>query len=175
MARIVLLPRVLEDKSNRLAELENEVNGVLLYRPQGQYCPLETMFMTGVGDACHVRAEPQRIDVVNAFFRAHHDYKLVKFHTHSRGTIRKAGEYFATNFSGGDISSYQEQLSHDPDFIGMLVTPVTKLLYAPDSPELRVIVSFAHAVDQMIQGELEQIARSMGCDIGSFEARLRTT
>ena len=141
--RIVLLPKALDARLDDLTAIEDEANGVLLYRRQGgnseRYCPIVAVYMTAKGTSGHVQAEPQRIEVVNEFFQRHPDFHHVKFHTHSKGTIRQFGEYFAAHFSEGDIDNYREQLKHDSDFIGMVVTPSVKLLYAPDNPILKVV------------------------------------
>ena len=171
MSRQVLLAREFDRTLDDLADLNEEVNGALIYRPQGDYCPIEAIFMTGKGNVGHVRAEQQRMDVVNEFFNRNPAYRFVKFHTHSKGTIRKFGDFYATNFSDGDIGSYEEQLRTNPEFIGMVATPRTKLLYAPDNPTLRVVGGSPSETNQRIHRELKEIARTMGYDIQSYQAR----
>ncbi|MBI2658306.1 hypothetical protein HYX08_06470 [Candidatus Woesearchaeota archaeon] len=146
---------------------------ILLYRPQGRYCPIEAIYMTARGNPGHVRAEDQRMDVVNEFFRRNPDYGFVKFHTHSQGTIRIFGEQFATHFSEGDLRSYEEQLRTNPEFIGMVVTPETKLLYAPDNPTIRVVSGFPSEANERIHRELEEIKRAFGYDFPSLTATRR--
>lgn len=191
MSRTVLLPREFERKLDELATLEEEVNGILLYRPQQtqdefrllrfllytrlkDWCPIENIFMTGIGHEGHVQAEQQRMDVANEFFKRNPEYRFVKFHTHSKGTIRKFGDNYATQFSDGDIRSYEEQLRMDPEFIGMVVTPRTKLLYAPDNPTLRVVEKFPSNANEKINSDLREIARVMGYDFSRFQAVLKT-
>ncbi|MEK6921368.1 MAG: hypothetical protein AABX82_05770 [Nanoarchaeota archaeon] len=91
MTRKVLLPKELETRLNGLTSLVEEVKGVLFYRPQEEYCPLEAIFMTGVGTEGHVQANPGRLEVVNEFFGRNPDYHYVEFHTHCEGTIKKYG------------------------------------------------------------------------------------
>src|SRR3989339_1491985 len=102
MGRKVLLPREIDRRLDNLTELVEEVDGILLYRRQGDYCPIEALFMTGVGSAGHVQAQPDRMEVANDFFRRNPDYQFVKFHTHSKETIDKFGDYYAKHFSQGD-------------------------------------------------------------------------
>jgi len=175
MRRIVLLPAELDVKLDDLAAIEDETNGILLYRRQGgdneKYCPLVAIYMTAKGTSGHVQAKPQRIEVVNEFFQRHPDFHHVKFHTHSRGTIRRFGEYLAVHFSGGDINSYKEQLVHDPSFIGMLVTPRVKLLHAPDNPVLRVVDSYPEDLGMQISEEMGAIAQEKGFDLLLLQAK----
>lgn len=173
MSRTVLLPREYEVRLKTLTSLEQEVNGALLYRQQGNYCPIEANFMTAVGTAGHVRAEQERMDIANEFFRRNPEYRFVKYHTHSKGTIKRFGEHFAHNFSDGDIRSYEEQLGHDPDFIGMVVTPRAMLLYGRDNPQLRVVQGVPSEASRRIDDELAEIARAMGHDLDGFQATFR--
>ena len=147
----------------------------LLYRPDGDYCPIEGFFMTGVGSEGHVQAEPERIEVANEFFRKNPDYKLVKFHTHSVGTIERFGSYYARHFSKGDIKGIQEHLRHDRDFIAMLVTPETKLLSGIDNPELLVVndSSGYGKKRKAISQSLKVIAGNLGYDISTLTATRR--
>jgi len=160
MVRTVLLPRTLETKLSNLATLQEEVNGVLLYRPStgtrtdniaqtpdGDLCPVEEIYMTAVGSAGHVIADPDELRVLNEFFQKNQDYRFIKFHTHSKGTLEQFGEQFATSFSSGDIEAYDEQIERDNRFIGMLVTPSDMLLYGREdsqgrSPILKIVEGF---------------------------------
>ena len=171
MSRIVLVSREFDRKLNRLTSLEQEVNGVLLYREQGIYCPIETVYLTGIGTAGHVQATQSRIEIANEFFRRNPEYSCVKFHTHSKGTMKRFGESYATNFSQDDKRVYENQLKEEADFIGMVVTPVTKLLYAPDNPTLRVVEGFPLQADRRIHEELSQIALELGHEKSSFIAK----
>ena len=68
------------------------------------------------------------------------------------------------------IRSYDEQLKYNPNFIGMVVTPRTKLLYAPDKPTIQLVDGFPNSANQRIHDELTQIASDMGYDLGVFRA-----
>ena len=170
MAREVVLSRKFESRLEDLTQLKEEVNGVLLYRPQGNYCPIESIFMTGKGNEGHVAADPKRMEVVNEFFRRNPEYDYIKFHTHSLGTIASNGEYFTTHFSEWDKISYDEQLKHHPGFIGMVITPKTKLLYAPDCPSLMIVAGFPYEANERIQRELTKIMENK-CYGQVFEGR----
>ena len=175
MARKVLLPREINGRLDSLTELVEEVDGILLYRRQGDYCPIEALFMTGVGSAGHVQAQPDRMEVANEFFRRNPDYQIVKFHTHSKGTIARFGKYYARQFSQGDIDGIKEQLRYDRDFMAMLVTPETKLLSGIDNPELMVVNGF-HGYQnrsQAVSQSLKVIAENLGYDISRFQATRR--
>jgi hypothetical protein len=175
MTRKVLLPRDINGRLYRLTELVEEVNGILLYRRQNESCPLEALFMTGTGSEGHVQAQPDRIEVTNEFFRRNPDYQFVKFHTHSKGTIRTYGKYYAKHFSQGDLSEIKEQLRDDSEFMALLVTPETKLLCGMDNPELRVVDDFPgyRTASPTISGQLRSIARELGYYLNRFEARMR--
>ena len=166
MSRIVVLPRNMERKLDKLTGLEQEVNGVLFYIEQGGYCPLETLFLTGVGTESHVQSQPERMEIVNEFLKGNPTYQFVKFHTHSKGTIEKFGEYYAQNFSQGDIEGMKRQLEHHRDFIAMLVTPETKLLSGIDNPKLEVVDNFSgyQKKNKAVQSALNVIKRNLGYD-----------
>lgn len=178
MGRIVLLTPELSERLDGLTKVEDEMNGVLFYKPQNtestQYCPLIKLFLTGVGSPGHVISEPQRIEIVNDFLRANSEYSFVKFHTHSVGTIRLYGNYYSSNFSEGDIQSYNEQIRFDPNFIGMLVTSQTKLLYGLDNPILKPARCTSNSEEEKITSQLATIASKKGYSLERFLARQRT-
>ncbi|MDO8555900.1 MAG: hypothetical protein Q7R96_01870 [Nanoarchaeota archaeon] len=168
MGRIVIIPQAIEDKLVRLTTLVEEVNGVLLYRPREQFCPCEASFITGVGHEGHVQADPQRTKVVNTFFERNPEYCFVKFHTHTQETIRRFGDVYATNFSSLDIAGYDEQIRNDQRFIGMVVTPRTKLVYGHDDPSVYTMESFPEyrLRGAIIDEALLRVARSLDIDLG---------
>ena len=139
MSRTIILPQEIEDKLQALTSLKEESNGILLYRRQGDLCPIEALYMTGVGSPGHVQADPEKMEVANQFFKTHSDYRCVKFHTHTKGTIAQFGEQYAREFSEKDIEGIQEQLHHDREFIAMLVTPEKRLLSGIDNPQLHIV------------------------------------
>lgn len=172
MTRIVILPRELEHRLNNLTNLVEEVDGTLLYRRLEDYCLIDSIFMMGVGKEGHVQAQPERIKIANEFFKRNPDYRFVKFHTHSKGTIDKFGQYYATNFSAGDIDTFKDMLEDDKEFMAMLVTPTTKLLWGIDNPELVVVDDSPRYRNrnQAVSEALRVIARNLGYDIDFFQA-----
>ncbi len=172
MARTVLLPRNLDERLVNLTGLRQELDGSLLYQRRGDLCPLEAIFMTGAGSEGHVQAKQDRINVLNEFFRRNPDYRFVKFHTHSKGTIARFGQRYANHFSQGDITGIKEQLRNDKEFMAMLVTPVTKLLSGIDNPELVVVSDFPGYKDRSsaISGALKAIAHNLGYELRNLEA-----
>ena len=175
MTRKVLLPRELDGRLSNLTELTEEVDGILLYRRQDDFCPIEALFMTGVGSAGHVQAQPERMEVANEFFRRNPNYQFVKFHTHSKGTIERFGQYYARHFSQGDIDGIKEQLGYDKNFMVMLVTPETKLLCGIDNPELLIVNDFPGYQNrsQAVSQSLNVIAENLGYDISRLQATRR--
>ena len=100
-------------------------------------------------------------------------YKLIKFHTHSRGTISAHGNYFANNFSDGDISSIKEELDADRDFMALLVTPKIFLLYGIDSPELHIVDDFPDYIGwkNAVDDSFKIIARNLGYTLRDLRVR----
>ncbi len=172
MPRKVLLPKEIEGRLIALTPLTQEVDGILLYRKRNDYCSVEALFMTGVGSVGHVQAEPERVEVANEFFKRNSEYQFIKFHTHSRGTIERFGQYYARHFSQGDIDGMQEHLRADRDFMAMLVTPETKLLCGIDNPTLLVVNGFRgyQSRSQAVSRSLNSIAKNLGYDISRLQA-----
>ena len=173
MARRIILPRELDVRLNNLAGMVEEVNGILLYRRQEDLCHLEGIFMTGVGEEGHVQAEHDKIVIANEFFRRNPEYKYVKFHTHSIGTITKYGDYYSDHFSEGDIETYKEQLKENKEFIAMLITQKTKLLCGIDNPTLEIVEDYPgfEKRKQAVRDAFYIIKRNLGYDNGPFNAR----
>ena len=174
MPRTVVLTRDIASRLDNLALLAEETDGCLFYRQLGDYCPIDYLFMMGIGDEGHVRQQSDRVQVANKFFERNNDYKCVMFHTHSTGTISRHGNYFATHFSRQDIDEFKRQLGFDRDYIGMLVTPKTKLLYGIDSPSLAVVESLPGYVlrSRAVDIAINKIARELGCNMKRFQGRV---
>ncbi len=174
MARVyrrILLPRTLDRKLQRLAELEWETNGILLYSQEPVSdsqidCSVEALYLTGIGTATHVQADPERMRTANEYFRRHPDVRSVKWHTHCRGT----GEVWFDRLSQQDIDSYEAQLEHDGRFIGMMVSPTRKILYGRERITLETIPDPSGFIQhqRIIERELKQVARSLGYQTSSF-------
>ncbi len=177
MPRTIVLPKELEQRLYGLTQTQEESNGVLLYREIQGHCFVEHLFMTGIGTEGNVRAFQERMNVVNEFFRTHPEYKYIKFHVHTKGTIAQHGNYFARNFSAGDRAGTQEQLRHNPEFIALLVTPETILLDAPDTPILHVVNESRNytRMHEYVAKEIEKAADRLEIDIKTtFKARRAT-
>lgn len=172
MSRKVLLPRDIERRLDNLTGLVQEVEGILLYRRQGDYCPLEEIYTLGVGAAGHVRPRPEKSEVADEFFRRNPDYRFVQFHTHSKVTIERSGQYYARHFSQGDIDSIKDNLRQDREFMALLVTPETKLISGIDNPQLLVVDNFRGYAQRSyaVVKAIEIIERSMGYENSRLKA-----
>ncbi len=172
MSRTVALPREIDAKiTNLAARLQEEVRGALLYVPVQQYCPVDAIVLTGTGTQSHVNPLPRRHDVLNEFFRLNPAYRYAEFHTHSAGTIRDCGEYFATNFSAGDIATIEAKLD-DPSYIHVLFTPTRKLVASGDNSKVVVVDDLPgyEARSRAVTAAIEAIARRMGVDLSDLPA-----
>lgn len=182
MSRTVILTRDDKIRLNNLTQIVQEVTGVLLYKERKdddkrvkKVCPVDYSFILGIGDAGHSELVPERIEILNKFLRVNYDYKYIRFHTHTKHTIKKYGEYYATHFSDADIGIYEEELKHNKDFMAMLVTPVKKVLWAPDNPKLMVLSCF-HDHDlnsEAVECSLKRIASNQGYDLSRLEGTIR--
>ena len=171
--RRISLPEELDRQLKTLAELQQESNGVLLYTSQGLDFRVDHLYMTNIGTAGHVQADPIRMEIINKFFERHPEYQLIKWHTHSRGT----GEYWFDKLSEGDIRSYNRQLEEDPEFIGMMVSPVKKIIVArgkgEESTLVRVVPTPHDFYDRRrrLETEIELAARELGYTFNERTAR----
>ncbi len=171
MSRTILLPNKLAGVLHNLTKYKEEHNGVLIYRPDSKYhpdsyyCPVSYAGITGKGTPGHVRADPRSIEILNAFLKENPEHRYIKWHTHSVETIRTFGNYYAENFSSGDISSYDEQINYDPDFIGMVVTPKKILIYGRDNPKIRTVSSFPSTENKRIKKRIEEHMRQKNFSI----------
>ncbi len=172
MARTIFLPTELSTKLDALTELKQETCGILLYRPTNNLCPLESMFITGVGTEGHVQSSEDRVKISNAFFEHNPDYRFVKFHTHSRGTIEKYGSYFATHFSQEDIDGIKQQLKLDKDYISLLATPKTKIVCGMDNPQLQIgdPLNRYKNRNEPLGRAFEIVARNLGYTLANLSA-----
>lgn len=175
MPRLILLPKELDEKLQILTELEEETNGVLFYKREDLKCPVDHLYLTGLGTVGHVQALPERIEVVNKFFEKNPDYHFIKFHTHSCGTIKTFGDYYAKKFSQGDRDGIKEQLRRDKEFIAMLVTPETRLLSGFDNPTLEIIDSFPEYEERnkYVKESIHQIAEEIRIEHERLKGTIR--
>lgn len=167
MPRKIILPRDIEERLRRLTNMKEETNGVLLYQRDGDECLVDYLYLTAVGSSGRVQAMSDRIKVANEFFQKNSQYKHVKFHTHTRGTVKRFGRYFAQNFSSEDRKGIKEQLMHNEDFIAMLVTPEVLLVSGIDNPTVEVVEGFPEYKERRrhVEAEITKIARELGVEL----------
>jgi len=163
MSRKIVIPWKINERLERLAQLQQETNGALLYvpekRPFGFNYNVRALYMTGVGTAHNVQADPRRMEIVNIFFEKHPGYGFVKWHTHCRET----GEQWYEKFSQGDINSYKWQLRQDRRFVGMMISPTRKQLYGYGDLGFATIRSpTSDLLEDRISDELRHIAEQLG-------------
>ncbi len=171
MARTIVLPYEINDKvTNLAAKLQEEVCGVLLYTQHQELCPVEYLFITGAGKVNQVSTLPTRLAVLNEFYKLVPAMKYVEFHTHSAGTIRDCGEYYARNFSGQDQQMMLERFSDDPAYLHLLFTPVKKILASCDDSQATVIKAWSNyrKRSREIGTALNLIAQEMEIDISQL-------
>ncbi len=170
MARTICLTPEIDAKLNEFAEKPYEVTGFLVYTPFNEsgeeYCPIDHLFLAGIGSSSSVEPKKERIQILNGFLRENPEYRLIRFHTHSQGTLEQHGNYYDRKFSGVDKQSIQEEIIRNPDHIDMLVTPYGKFLASADVQNLRVkrVDDFPDSLrdGKKIKSSLEEIARNLG-------------
>ena len=171
MPRTIILPPELEQRLDDLAGLVQEVNGILFYRRQKDLCPIEQILITGSGTEGDVQTTDERIKVANEFFRRNPRYRPVEFHTHTKGTIRRFGDWYASNFSNDDIATVTAKLNEDPHYLALLVTPTKKLVASGDQSILRVETFPEYEKKgEVVRNALRKIAANLGCDISRLNA-----
>ncbi len=178
MSRKVIISREINEKLDNFSQFEEEVNGVLLYKVRyPEICEVGSLFMTGVGTVGHVTSHPERVDIVNEFFRINPEYGYIKFHTHSIGTIQQFGDYYARHFSQKDIELMQKQIQSDDRFIAMLVTLEKKLLCGIDNPYLIIEDNTPLSIhkERSIDTSIRCIAKQLGYSLDSLIAHRRRT
>lgn len=174
LTRWILLPQSIDDKLQTLAGLKQETNGVLLYVPEintGVFnCRVDGLYVTNVGSISHVRADSKRIAIVNRFFKNNPNYRLIKWHTHCKGT----GKDWFTRFSQGDIDGYEKQLRQDSRFIGMMVSPDRYLLHGKGGLYILLIedTAVSQQNEMQVQSELEKAASELGYDTPPLQATM---
>ena len=174
MTRTVVLPQELSDRLDKLVMAKEEINGCLFYRRKQDFCPLEYLFATGIGTEGHVQSAPERIHVVNEFLNINPEYNFVKFHTHSTGTIKEYGDYYAMNFSQGDLAEFKSQFKDNPEYIALLATPKTKLLCGLDNPQLEIVSDFKGFTQRQVDlhDSLQKIAERLGYPLYALQAKI---
>ena len=166
MSRKIILPSELNLRLDSLSSLEQEIVGVLFYRQKEDFCPIEYLFIMGRGEEDFVMDDKERLEVANQFLKENEEYHFIKFHTHSKKTIAKFGDYFAYNFSSGDKDTIKSNLKIDKRYMAMLITPKTIKVEGIDSPELYFFNYPEYSeLNQEVNYKLEKIARKLNCDL----------
>ncbi len=142
----IVVPRHLHRKLKRLAELQQETNGVFLYTPnkvRGQTLwQVHGLFMLGRGSAYHVEAHPAYMRAGNALLdrlrrqspRA--GWEFVKVHTHCRGT----GRTWFHRFSAQDLEAVKTQVAENPKFTLMMYSPTHHIAAGHSGNSYNVVV-----------------------------------
>lgn len=121
--------RVPEKYLNQLRDFASgyleEVSGVFLCRKdEGELVVLKMVF-SGSGTEGNVSPAKSIVNAVNELLDNYPRYRFIDFHTHSVGTIRNHGDYYANNWSDGDLQNFKDQ---GEGYTAMLVTPEKVLL-----------------------------------------------
>lgn len=125
---IIQLPTDLSELLFAMANEQNEVNGVLFFRREGIYGPVDYLMLTGEGDISNTSPDEQRLDVAQTFLDNFPEYGFVQFHTHSSGTISQFPSV-ARSFSDGDRRSIEQILEKNPEYLHLLATPEVQIMY----------------------------------------------
>lgn len=123
----------------------DEVTGGLAYKKKwesGRISKLlvTAMYITGSGSEGYVKSDSKKIRVFNKFMEESDTDGFIEFHTHSQGTINQFGQYYAKNFSEGDMRTFQQMKSEDPRYISMLFTP-TRIKAWPSNYDISLRIS----------------------------------
>lgn len=174
MSRKIVIPKDLRERYKKLTFLQNETDGILIYKQNGDTCLVSTLLMTGSGSSGHVISDPQRVRVINRLFEDDPSLRFVKFHTHTSETGRTYGEEYLAQFSTGDTEGYKEQFRQDKEFIGMLITPQVELLCGMDNPELTYCNSNAEIIAERtrVEGLYQNIQSELGMEFSRLEGKI---
>ncbi len=169
MLRSVIIPENILEKIRLLTKMENEINGIMLYKPTqiegATACVVESFFFVGAGTGGSVSRDPQRLRVINQFLKDNPQYRVIDFHTHPR----RLGSHWHQNFSGEDISLFREHLRDDPLYIGLLITPTHTLIWAPDNPEVRTCPALPEFMHERIHRKINEAAERVGTRLEDFD------
>lgn len=171
MTRQILLPTELEKRLSESTYFRDETIGIMPYQRhfegQDEICPLEGMFMTGVGTEDNVKARSERMKVARRFFKENKGHRCVNFHIHTQFGIDKHGPKYAIKFSKGDDRIYQRGIEKDPAFILMIVTPEAILTKGIDDLEVYIVPDNPEFQNRRLQfaEKIRDIARNLGYDL----------
>lgn len=123
--RVYLPEKILEQIQDAAKNYVEEITGYFICRKDGKKWVVLRQIQSGVGDETSVGTDDERRKAVNELVDKYPGYRIVEFHTHSMGTIRKHGPTFGKNWSKQDIENFKSQ---GEGYIGMLITPTHVLI-----------------------------------------------
>lgn len=146
---VVVLSKNHYEQITLATEINNEVTGVLIGGEEiingDTYFTTNYVYVLGVGTAGSCLPEQRKIDVVNRIVKEMNEegkaYTMIQFHTHTKGTIEKYGEYYTDHFSSGDYNSFEaaERESERGIYNHVLFTPTHILTWG--KTKLSVLVT----------------------------------
>ncbi len=180
----IVVPRHLHQRLKRLAELEQETNGIFLYTPESvqgrRLWRVHCFFMLGRGSRYHVQAHPEYLRAGNALLshlrrqspRA--GWEFVKVHTHCRGTGR---EWFH-RFSSQDLQAVAGEVAENPKFTLMMYSPTHHIATGNPRHRYQVVVvdsTSRHRVNSNnLTSVYNRLVREHGIKLPHIRASTRT-
>ena len=163
--RTIAIPADTYGSLVRLTELDYEVSGALLYRPferdsKGNLCIPECIYVLGIGDnlGSGVSSDSRCVKVLSRFLDENPEYNFIHFHTHPGYSFFQSRDNF-TDLSIDDIEFYEENISLNPSFIGIMISPLGTTIYARDNPGLvKLLGQSKKDVDEKTYEEIESLS-----------------
>lgn len=122
----VHIPEEMLDSIQGLASnYVEECTGYFICRREGKDWTALMHVLSGVGDETSVASDDEKRKAVNELVERYPRYRIIEFHTHSVGTIRRHGPEFGENWSKQDLENFKAQ---GDGYIGMLITPTHVLI-----------------------------------------------
>ena len=154
MNELYLLRRF-EKRLRKLTLLPAEINGCLIYLPinNKDFIVYSRILGSNSSDV-NTEANPQRLYITQEFLKENPEYGFVEFHTHTKNTIKKYGEYHAKNLSANDIEAILKNYCSNDIYRHLLVTPQVLKLHKINGKSI-IPISFSLIEDIELQQELE--------------------
>ncbi len=147
------------DRLSKLVLLPQEVNGVLIYCPISEKDLVVYMNLLGGGSSdSNTTSNSNQLRLFDAFLKQNPNYGFLEFHTHTEGTIRQYGSYYAQNLSDGDIATLRDNYSGNDSYRHLLVTPHVLRLYKMEGKN---VVSIGYKQIPDIEDLEEQVRQSV--------------
>lgn len=130
----ILVPKYLVNQLKGLARCDHGVNGVLFFREteeSGEFLDhvVDANYLTNFGPGIHIRMREGGREILDKFFEENPGYRGINWHTHSPSTDKR----FHKRFSAEDIEFYESELKRDPNFIGMMISPIHSAIYCKEN------------------------------------------